>query len=158
MSHNTCHTTHVTQHMSHNTCHTTHNTRRTTHVWNLSSTGSSFQGDFVKDAMRGFGRMEYPDGRVYQGELQDQEFHGQGELVKPNGDRYVGEFRRGQKHGSGIVYYGNTNGANSFSGQWQQGNRVGKGVYQLANCPQNIPTDGQTGAESKPMRLPVFAG
>eukprot|EP00762_Andalucia_godoyi_P001707 ANDGO_07047.mRNA.1 Phosphatidylinositol 4-phosphate 5-kinase 9 len=85
----------------------------------------SYDGEFQKDAMHGFGMLKFASGASYEGSFEMGQFSGKGKYVWADGARYEGQWRNGKMHGSGIYHDGN---GKEFRGQFANG--VGPGLYQ----------------------------
>eukprot|EP00164_Ancoracysta_twista_P006153 GFYU01008509.1.p1 GENE.GFYU01008509.1~~GFYU01008509.1.p1 ORF type:complete len:161 (-),score=46.07 GFYU01008509.1:278-760(-) len=65
------------------------------------SEGQSYEGDWVNDAMEGYGIFRFLTGAQYEGEMQQNRFHGKGKYRWPDGTEYNGDFFEGTMHGYG---------------------------------------------------------
>ena len=72
--------------------------------------------------MNGFGRFEWPDGRVYNGNYKDDKKDGEGEYEWPDGRKYKGFWKNGKQHGEGFFYVPKKNIWKK--GIWENGKRV----------------------------------
>ncbi|XP_068162254.1 radial spoke head 10 homolog B [Antennarius striatus] len=88
--------------------------------------GHKYKGMFSKGFMEGFGVFIHTNGLQYEGEFVCNKPMGQGVYTWPDGSSFNGDVYDGLRHGNGT--YKCTKSAVSYTGQWNQGKRHGKGV------------------------------
>lgn len=72
-------------------------------------TGETYEGDFVRNAQHGFGKLVGPDGETYEGGFSNGNKHGRGQETLPPPAPgmgpviFVGVWERGQKQGTGTA-------------------------------------------------------
>ena len=67
----------------------------------------SYNGEWHKGNMSGYGVMVYADGSVYDGFFEDNRRQGTGLFIHPNGTTYEGEWKNGIRHGRGVLKLSN---------------------------------------------------
>ena len=116
---------------------------------------STYIGETDQGKRHGYGRQEWPDGRVYEGWFQDDRMNddnglmtwpdgrayrgsfvrgsrdGTGSMSWPNGDIYTGDFRAGKISGQGTFVWKNS--SNRYQGSFIDGIRHGYGVFSWSD-------------------------
>ncbi|XP_034426886.1 radial spoke head 10 homolog B [Hippoglossus hippoglossus] len=87
--------------------------------------GHMYKGMFAKGLMDGPGVFTWAGGLKYEGEFVCNKPMGQGTYTWPDGGSYKGEVYDGVRHGTGT--YECAKSAVTYTGQWDQGKRHGKG-------------------------------
>ncbi|XP_062234901.1 radial spoke head 10 homolog B [Platichthys flesus] len=87
--------------------------------------GHMYKGMFAKGLMDGPGVFLWAGGFKYEGEFVCNKPMGQGTYTWPDGGSYKGEVYDGVRHGTGT--YECAKSAVTYTGQWDQGKRHGKG-------------------------------
>ncbi|KAL3279261.1 hypothetical protein HHI36_016773 [Cryptolaemus montrouzieri] len=59
-------------------------------------TDSSYEGEWNRLDMNGYGKYTFPHGVVYEGNMEDGFFHGEGKLTYPRGQVINGKFHKGK--------------------------------------------------------------
>ncbi len=72
--------------------------------------------------MNGFGRFEWPDGKIYEGEYVNDKKEGFGIINWPDGRIYKGNWKNGKQHGEGDYY--NPKTKEWKKGLWEYGKRI----------------------------------
>uniref|UniRef100_A0A3Q1F4A4 Radial spoke head 10 homolog B n=1 Tax=Acanthochromis polyacanthus TaxID=80966 RepID=A0A3Q1F4A4_9TELE len=92
------------------------------------ATGLKYQGEFVSNKLMGQGTYTWPDGSCYTGEVYNGIRHGIGTFQCPkNHVSYRGQWNQGERHGKGTAYY-NEDKTSWYKGDWVKNNREGRGV------------------------------
>ena len=116
--------------------------------------GDKYEGDYKDNKKHGFGSYFYANGEKYEGEWFDDLKNGLGKMYFINGDVYRGTFLNDKKHGFGNYICGdeklrklilalnisvnsgsesNLDGAQSYSGDWENDTRTGYGQLWMLN-------------------------
>eukprot|EP01117_Protostelium_nocturnum_P014190 TRINITY_DN5374_c0_g1_i3.p1 TRINITY_DN5374_c0_g1~~TRINITY_DN5374_c0_g1_i3.p1 ORF type:complete len:305 (+),score=44.12 TRINITY_DN5374_c0_g1_i3:89-1003(+) len=88
-----------------------------------------YEGDVLKGRRHGYGKFSSTDGRVYVGHWKKGAKEGCGTLthIQPSGkSTYSGEWKNDVRHGRGIFVWPN---GDRYEGLWKKGLQWGKGVY-----------------------------
>ena len=127
-------------------------------VLTSASTGTEYEGQWVKNRFHGEGSRRFLNGNVYTGSYICGKRQGLGRCYFANGDMYVGDWKKvclesniqpcriaklatipnlpttclhqDTIHGFGRYYYNN---GHSFEGMFRDGKRNGRGKYQLTD-------------------------
>ncbi|HMR91746.1 MAG TPA: hypothetical protein PKC69_05515 [Chitinophagaceae bacterium] len=96
----------------------------------------------------GYGKLEYPDGRVYEGNWKEGSQDGKGKETTPGGDVYIGEFKNGIRSGYGKYTW---KSGKAYEGDMANNNLHGKGkmVFPDGNVYQGSFTNGQANGKGK---------
>ncbi|KAK9530620.1 hypothetical protein VZT92_012109 [Zoarces viviparus] len=86
--------------------------------------GHIYEGMFSKGLMDGRGVFTGADGLKYEGEFRCSMPMGKGTYTWPDGSSYKGEVYNGIRHGTGTYTWDGV----SYTGQWDQAKRHGKGT------------------------------
>ncbi|KAI3365588.1 hypothetical protein L3Q82_010663 [Scortum barcoo] len=90
--------------------------------------GLKYEGEFVHNMPMGQGTYNWPDGSSYEGEVYNGVRHGTGTYTcAKNCVSYSGQWDQGKRHGKGAVYY-NQEKTSWYKGDWVKNNREGWGV------------------------------
>ncbi|KAM9837984.1 radial spoke head 10 homolog B [Aulostomus maculatus] len=90
--------------------------------------GLKYEGDFVSFAPMGQGTYTWPDGSSYKGDVFNGVRHGYGAHKSANNCvSYTGQWHQGKRHGKGAVYY-NQDKTSWYKGDWVMNTREGWGV------------------------------
>jgi hypothetical protein len=108
-----------------------------------SSTGATYEGDWVAGERSGMGKLIYqPENsftqtlaEYYEGEFKHSARHGHGTMNYRSGNYYIGEWRSNEKNGHGIMYW-TLNGNEKYEGDWLNGLQHGNGVHIFFNIKQ----------------------
>ncbi|CAJ1080725.1 radial spoke head 10 homolog B isoform X1 [Xyrichtys novacula] len=87
--------------------------------------GHVYKGMFSKGLMDGYGVFTWAGGLKYEGEFVRNQPMGEGTYIWPDSSTYKGEVCYGIQHGTGT--YTCAKDCVSYTGQWDQGKRHGKG-------------------------------
>nr|XP_033325881.1 alsin isoform X1 [Megalopta genalis]XP_033325882.1 alsin isoform X1 [Megalopta genalis] len=92
--------------------------------------GRVYTGQFHKGVFHGTGKMDIPSHSTYEGQWKDGQQTGYGTLKYSNGDFYEGYFKDGLPHGHGIKKEGyfTTCVASVYIGEWEAGVKQGYGI------------------------------
>jgi len=96
-----------------------------------TSSGVTYQAEFVADAVTGVVEVAYSDGSKYIGELDHQTLQrqGAGSQVYANGDRYDGPWHGDVPDGSSsVLSFAN---GDMYTGDFKGGAKHGRGVFKL---------------------------
>ena len=93
----------------------------------------TYEGDVDANGNRqGLGKMTYDSGNYYEGGFLDDKFHGdQGTYHWSDGDEFIGEWNDGERHGKGA--FRNADGSVEFSA-YENGQAKGEGLRLSADC------------------------
>uniref|UniRef100_A0A3B1IFF6 MORN repeat containing 2 n=1 Tax=Astyanax mexicanus TaxID=7994 RepID=A0A3B1IFF6_ASTMX len=58
----------------------------------ISSSGTTYSGEWSNDKMNGRGTLSHPSGAVYEGQFRENMYHGRGTYSFPDGTTYSGNF------------------------------------------------------------------
>ncbi|EAR83829.1 MORN motif protein (macronuclear) [Tetrahymena thermophila SB210] len=87
-----------------------------------------YKGQWKNKQMDGYGQMLHiPSKTYYCGKFQQGELQGRGFMIYSNGDIYEGSFKNNTAHEYGVF---KTIDGQTYKGQWQNGEKHGKGDYQ----------------------------
>ncbi|XP_028423329.1 radial spoke head 10 homolog B isoform X2 [Perca flavescens] len=90
--------------------------------------GLKYEGEFVCNMPMGLGTYTWPDGSSYKGEVYNGIRHGTGTYkCAKNGVSYTGQWDQGKRQGKGEVYYDHDK-TSWYKGDWVKNNREGWGV------------------------------
>ncbi len=84
----------------------------------------SYDGQWTKGKMHGYGTYLYDDGFTCTGEFRNNWQEGEATALYPNGDKYEGQWLRGRFHGHGKL---TTRGGSVYEGKFKEGMRHGFG-------------------------------
>ncbi|KAL8580369.1 hypothetical protein ACOMHN_037468 [Nucella lapillus] len=87
--------------------------------------GHVYKGQFAEGFMHGRGKYTWSDGVEYEGEFYKNEVTGKGLYRWTDGSAYEGDVLKGLRHGHGTFRW--KDNAMSYTGEWVQGHRTGKG-------------------------------
>lgn len=87
--------------------------------------GNVYTGQFSEGFMHGKGKYTWEDGVVYEGDFFKNEITGKGVYRWKDGSTYDGDVVKGKRHGQGVFRWQDS--IMSYSGDWVQGVRTGKG-------------------------------
>jgi hypothetical protein len=90
--------------------------------------GSSYNGEFRLDKMKGNGTFTFPDGGSYEGKMKDDMMHGYGRREFANGVKFKGQFRHDKRFGKGVYF---TQGRWAMT-LWKDDVKIGPSVYHTA--------------------------
>jgi hypothetical protein len=105
--------------------------------------GNTYEGEWLHDCKHGYGTMIWKDlDEIYTGHWYDNHPHGYGEHIwgdsnvktvrRQHCNIYRGEFEHGQKHGKGSYFYAN---GSQYTGYWEHDRKHGIGIYiHVDNC------------------------
>eukprot|EP00062_Callorhinchus_milii_P008970 gi/632952277/ref/XP_007891763.1/ PREDICTED: radial spoke head 10 homolog B isoform X2 [Callorhinchus milii] len=103
---------------------------RGTYIWN---TGLKYEGDFSMNVPSGNGLYTWPDGSTYEGEVWNGIRHGNGTFRSSDQViSYTGQWDQGRRHGKGTVYY-NREGSSWFQGEWVNNVSEGWGIRRYVS-------------------------
>ncbi|XP_031699771.1 radial spoke head 10 homolog B isoform X1 [Anarrhichthys ocellatus] len=88
--------------------------------------GLKYEGEFVCNMPMGKGTYTWPDGSSYKGEVYNGIRHGTGTYTW-HGVSYTGQWDQAKRHGKGAVYY-NQDRTSWYKGDWVRNTREGWGV------------------------------
>ncbi|XP_041672537.1 radial spoke head 10 homolog B [Cheilinus undulatus] len=92
------------------------------------ASGLKYEGEFISNQPLGKGTYTWPDGSFYKGEVFYGLRHGTGTYTcAKTGVSYTGQWDQGKRHGKGEVYY-NQDKTSWYKGDWVKNNREGCGV------------------------------
>lgn len=114
---------------------------------------ASYEGEYVASKKHGLGKMKFPNGDTYHGMWSDDAMNGDGTFIYANGDIFSGNFTNGIKEGqgtyefqadksqlvgewkAGTIVSGTWRFAcgGSYTGQFEKGKPIGRGVFNMAN-------------------------
>lgn len=95
-----------------------------TYTW---KDGVKYEGPFVASQIKGQGKFIWPDGSTYTGDVHHGKRHGSGAYLAANGiTKYEGQWQNGQRHGRGRLTY-DALGETFYDGEWRDGLKHGKG-------------------------------
>ncbi|XP_048350155.1 radial spoke head 10 homolog B-like [Sphaerodactylus townsendi] len=103
-----------------------------TYTW---ADGVKYEGNFVKNVQMHQGRYTWPDGSVYDGQVKSGIRHGFGTYTcGTHPISYSGQWFEGKRHGKGILYY-NKEGSSWYEGQFVNNVKSGWGLrcYKSGN-------------------------
>lgn len=89
--------------------------------------GSTYDGLWADNQIKGLGTYRWKDGRQYNGEWEDNNMEGMGIYTWPDGRVYEGEYLNDKKHGYGIYTWADKR---RYQGNWHMGKQHGVGVYR----------------------------
>ncbi|KAM9336614.1 radial spoke head 10 homolog B [Symphorus nematophorus] len=90
--------------------------------------GLKYEGEFVCNRPMGQGTYTWTDGSSYKGDVYNGIRHGTGTYkCAKTGVSYTGQWDQGKRHGKGEVYY-NQDKTSWYKGDWVKNNREGWGV------------------------------
>lgn len=95
-------------------------------VW---TSGSQYEGNYVKDECDGKGVFFSPEGFRYEGTWKKNEKYGKGFCSFPNGAKYLGFWKHDQRHGKGSMIWPD---GRYYWGEWKNDKREGKGFFQTS--------------------------
>ncbi|CAM9687913.1 unnamed protein product [Ectocarpus sp. 13 AM-2016] len=87
----------------------------------------SYDGDWEKGHMNGFGTYRFADGATYEGVMRNSWPNGEGTSRYANGGVYVGRWKDGKHEGYGVFTYPT---GTVYEGTWHEGKRSGKGMLK----------------------------
>ncbi|KAL3051210.1 hypothetical protein OYC64_001476 [Pagothenia borchgrevinki] len=91
--------------------------------------GLKYEGEFVCNMLVGRGTFTWPDASSYEGEVLNAVRHGTGTYrCANNGVSYTGQWDQGKRHGKGVVYYNQDKKTSWYKGDWVKNNREGWGT------------------------------
>eukprot|EP00291_Cryptomonas_curvata_P014752 CAMPEP_0172154146 /NCGR_PEP_ID=MMETSP1050-20130122/1865_1 /TAXON_ID=233186 /ORGANISM="Cryptomonas curvata, Strain CCAP979/52" /LENGTH=1090 /DNA_ID=CAMNT_0012822815 /DNA_START=137 /DNA_END=3409 /DNA_ORIENTATION=+ len=97
--------------------------------FSLNQGFSCYYGSFDNEGRKvGPGMLEFDTGRRLAGDWSDGIFEGFGREDLADGSSYVGQFRGGKRHGLGRFEYAEENVVSTYSGEWNEELRHGKGI------------------------------
>ncbi|KAL6478327.1 hypothetical protein MHYP_G00141620 [Metynnis hypsauchen] len=67
----------------------------------ISSSGTTYVGEWSNDKMNGSGTLSHPSGAVYEGQFRENMYHGRGTYSFPDGTKYSGTFNNSRFEGEG---------------------------------------------------------
>ncbi|XP_066538322.1 MORN repeat-containing protein 2 isoform X2 [Hoplias malabaricus] len=67
----------------------------------ISSTGTTYTGEWSDDKMNGSGTLSHPSGAMYEGQFRENMYHGLGKYSFPDGTNYSGTFNNNRFEGEG---------------------------------------------------------
>ncbi|XP_067859870.1 radial spoke head 10 homolog B isoform X2 [Heptranchias perlo] len=105
---------------------------RGTYTW---ANGIKYEGDFSMNTSTGHGAYTWTDGSTYVGEVQNGIRHGQGIFTSADQSvSYSGQWHQAKRHGKGTIYY-NQEGSSWYQGDWVNNVREGWGIrrYRTGN-------------------------
>ena len=91
----------------------------------------TYTGYMVRGVPHGEGVCTWDNGMVYTGTWENGLMSGYGELVGNNGYSYKGQWKDNQYNGTGTLVY--TGGKETYTGEFLDGLRHGKGVHCFSN-------------------------
>lgn len=92
----------------------------------MSSSGSTYEGEFHQNHMTGNGILRKPDGLTYTGSFKSGKEHGFGVIECEGEEIYAGGFSEGMKHGKGKLKISE---GSTYTGEFHQNQMHGYGIY-----------------------------
>merc|ERR1712072_976779 len=87
---------------------------------------STYEGQFVEDAMEGKGACLFKDGRTFDGQWHNSQIHGHGKMIWADNRCYEGNYIADKKSGAGVFTWPD---GRRYEGLWQNGKQHGVGSY-----------------------------
>ena len=98
------------------------------------TTGSTYNGEWLKNEKHGFGCQVWSNGNKYQGDWRWGKRNGTGTLWvmknKKLQKQYTGGWKDNKRHGYGVYY---AKDGSKYEGEWEEGYRQGGGTLRYPN-------------------------